>query len=135
VPDLSLCLGVLKHRASVRVHIHTICLIFVAFMLKLKLFLIVLPTFVRTPAHVRPYATNDPPSIRLVIKIGYKLFVKCKDSVIFSSTNHCVPRASYYVLFQYLGVPKYSHVPFHMIQNFPLNCFIVIIEYYLAYVI
>ena len=80
-------------------------------MMKLKLFLIFLPTFVRTPAQVPPYATKDFPSIRLVIKIGYKLSAKCKDSVIFSSTNHCVPRASYYVLFQYLGVPKYSHVP------------------------
>ena len=79
--------------------------------MKFKLFLIVLPTFVRTPAQVRPYAANDPPSIRLVITIGCKLSVKCKDSVIFSYSNHCVPRASYYVLFQYLGVPKYSHVP------------------------
>ena len=60
-----------------------ISLIFLAFMLKLKIFLIFLPTCVRTPAQVRPYATNDPPSIRLLIQIGYKLSVKCKDSVIF----------------------------------------------------
>jgi hypothetical protein len=60
-----------------------ISLIFLAFMLKLKLSLIFLPTCVRTPAQVRPYATNDPPSIRLLIQIGYKLSVKCKDSVIF----------------------------------------------------
>jgi hypothetical protein len=60
-----------------------ISLIFLAFMLKLKIFLIFLPTFVRTPAQVRPYATNDSPSIRLVIKIGYKLSVMCKNIVIF----------------------------------------------------
>ena len=63
------------------------------------------------PLRYAPTPQTTPPSIRLVIQIGYKLSVRCKDSVIFSSTNHCVPRASYYVLFQYHGVPKYSHVP------------------------
>ena len=93
-----------------------ISLIFLAFMLKLKLFLIVLPTCVRTPAQVRPYPTNDPPSIRLVIQIGYKLSVKCKDSVIFFIYEPLCPKGellcSISISWNFQVQPCASHVSY-----------------------